>query len=284
MGRRAQAAGVLCLAGQGYLPQQGRHPGQDQHRQPLCPEGAPGGDGIPLDQPSAGLPDLRPGRRMRPAGSGDGLWPRRLPPLQREQARRRRQVYGPAGCDHHDPLHRLHPLRALRHRSGGRARPGRHRPRRGCRDHHLSGKSLRQRTVRQCGGPVPGGCADLQALCLQRPALGVEEDRKRGRDGRAGRQHPRRHPRAAGDAGAAAPQRGRERGVDFRQGAPCLRRADAPAAGPALCAGQRQAQARDLERGLLGHCRQGARNHARQDGRHCRRPGGGGRDQGAEGT
>ena len=30
-------------------------------------------DGIPADQPSAGLPDLRPGWRMRPAGPGHGL-------------------------------------------------------------------------------------------------------------------------------------------------------------------------------------------------------------------
>ena len=31
MGRRAQAAGVLRAAGEGHLPQQGRHAGQDQH-------------------------------------------------------------------------------------------------------------------------------------------------------------------------------------------------------------------------------------------------------------
>ena len=80
---------------------------------PLRPQGARRGDGVPADQPSAGLPDLRPGRGVRSAGSGDGLWPRRLQPLQREQARGRRQIYGAAGCDHHDPLHPVHPLRAL---------------------------------------------------------------------------------------------------------------------------------------------------------------------------
>jgi hypothetical protein len=41
----------------------------------LRSQGARRGDGIPADQPSAGLPDLRPGRRMRPAGPGDGLRP-----------------------------------------------------------------------------------------------------------------------------------------------------------------------------------------------------------------
>ena len=41
-------------------------------------EGARRRDGIPADQPSAGLPDLRPGRRVRPAGPGDGLRRRHL--------------------------------------------------------------------------------------------------------------------------------------------------------------------------------------------------------------
>ena len=63
------------------------------------PQGARRRDGIPADQPSARLPDLRPGRRVRSAGPGDGLWPRRLQPLPREQARGRRQIYGPAGQD-----------------------------------------------------------------------------------------------------------------------------------------------------------------------------------------
>ncbi|MDN3719507.1 2Fe-2S iron-sulfur cluster-binding protein [Roseibium salinum] len=37
-----------------------------------------GGDGVPAHQPPAGLPDLRPGRRVRPAGSGHGLRGRRV--------------------------------------------------------------------------------------------------------------------------------------------------------------------------------------------------------------
>jgi hypothetical protein len=36
-------------------------------------EGARRGDGVPAHQPPARLPDLRPGRRVRPAGPGDGL-------------------------------------------------------------------------------------------------------------------------------------------------------------------------------------------------------------------
>ena len=83
-------------------------------------------------------------------------------------------------------------------------------------------KAFASRTVGQCGRSVPGGRADHQALCLQCPPLGTAQDRKRRRDGRAGLQHPRRYARAAGDAGAAAPERRSERGMDFRQGASCL--------------------------------------------------------------
>ena len=208
MGGRAQAAGQSCaLQVKDIFPNKDGTPAKINTTCPYARKAREGRDGIPADQSSAGLPDLRPGRRMRPAGPGDGLWPRRLPPLQREQARGRRQIYGPAGQDHHDPLHPVHPLRALRHRSGGRARSGRHRPRRGHGDHHLSGKGVRQRTVRQCGRSVPGGRADQQALCLQRAALGIAQDRKHRCDGCARLQHPRRHARAAGDARAAAPER-----------------------------------------------------------------------------
>ena len=59
-------------------------------------------------------------------------------PLSREQARGRGQVYRRAGQDHHEPLHPLHALCALHHRSCGRARARRDRPRRGHGDHHLS--------------------------------------------------------------------------------------------------------------------------------------------------
>src|SRR3546814_6815714 len=44
-------------------------------------------------QPSARLPDLRPGRRVRPAGPGHGLR-LRPQPLRREQARGHREVHG----------------------------------------------------------------------------------------------------------------------------------------------------------------------------------------------
>ena len=67
-------------------------------RTPKGEEGARRGDGIPAHQPSARLPDLRPGRRVRPPGPGHGLR-HRPQPLRREQARRRGQVYRAAGQD-----------------------------------------------------------------------------------------------------------------------------------------------------------------------------------------
>ena len=100
----AQAAGELRAAG--------RRGAGDLHHHAGRQEGARGGDGVPADQPSARLPDLRPGRRMRPPGPGDGLWPRPQP-LRREQARGHREIYGPGRQDVHDPLHPLHALRPL---------------------------------------------------------------------------------------------------------------------------------------------------------------------------
>ena len=82
-------------------------------------EGARGGDGVPAHQPPARLPDLRPGRRMRPPGPGDGLWPR-LHPLRGEQAGDRRQIYGPGDQDRDDPLHPVHALHPFL--GGGRRR------------------------------------------------------------------------------------------------------------------------------------------------------------------
>ena len=100
-------------------------------------EGARRRDGVPAHQPSARLSDLRSGRRMRPPGSGHGLWHRQQP-VCRKQARGRGQVHRSAGEDADEPLHSLHALRPL-HDRGGRRRGTRcHRSRRGYGDHHLS--------------------------------------------------------------------------------------------------------------------------------------------------
>ena len=136
-GRPAQADGVLRHGGERSAPRPERRAAGRLDQFADGAQGAQGRDGVPADQPSARLPDLRSGRRMRSAGSGDGLW-RRLVPLRREQARRRRQIYRRAGQDLDEPLHPMHALRALRDRSRGRSRTRRDRPRRGHGDHLLS--------------------------------------------------------------------------------------------------------------------------------------------------
>ena len=103
-GEGAQADAGLRHAGDGR--HEDPHPVAEGHR------GPEGDDGVPADQSSAGLPDLRPGRRVRAAGSGHGLRPRHLA-LQRAQARREGQEPRTAGLHRHDALHPLHALRAL---------------------------------------------------------------------------------------------------------------------------------------------------------------------------
>ena len=86
-------------------------------------EGARRGDGVPAHQPSARLPDLRPGRRVRPAGPGDGLRRRHLRFDENKRAVDG-QIYRPAGQDDHEPVHPLHALRPLLDGSGGRGELG----------------------------------------------------------------------------------------------------------------------------------------------------------------
>ena len=88
-----------------------------------------GDHGIPADQSSARLPDLRSGRRVRAAGPRDGLRPRHLA-LHRAQAGRQGQEPRSAGLDRHDPLHPVHALRALRSGDSGLSAARHHRPRR----------------------------------------------------------------------------------------------------------------------------------------------------------
>ena len=87
----------------------------------------------------------------------------------------------------------------------------------------------------------------------------TEIDRRHGR-GRLG--HPRRHARARGDARAAAQQRRRQRGVDLRQDALCLRRPQGAAPRPPLRARERQAAPRELERGACGGRRRSSRRRS----------------------
>ena len=101
-----------AMAREGFDAEQGRLAKSSQHALADGAQGARRRDGIPADQSSARLPDLRPGRRMRSAGPVHGLW-RRLQPLPREQARGRGQISRRAGQDLDEPLHPVHALRAL---------------------------------------------------------------------------------------------------------------------------------------------------------------------------
>ena len=172
-------------------------------------EGPRGCDGVPSHQPSARLPDLRPGRRMRPAGPGDGLWGRHLP-LCREQARGRGQIYRSARQDVDEPLHSLHALRPFHDGGCRRAGPRRDRSRRGYGDHHLSRKGDELRIAGQYRRSLPRGRADLETLSEQGSALGAHQDRFHRRDGRCRLEYQDRFPQPRGDAHPAAPQRNGE--------------------------------------------------------------------------
>ena len=148
-----------------------RHEGVDAFR--AGRHRAEGRDGVSADQPSARLPDLRPGRRMPVAGSGGRLRRQRLA-LRGRQARRRQQEPRAADLDRHDALHPLHALRALRPGNRRHHGTGHDRPRRAFRNHHVRRQDRRFRTVGQRHRSVSGRRADLQAVPLQRAHLGTD--------------------------------------------------------------------------------------------------------------
>ena len=179
--------------------------------------GAKGRDGVPADQSSARLPDLRPGRRMPAAGPRRRL--RRVEfPLQRTEARRPEQEPRTADLHRHDALHPLHALCPLR--AGNRGHHGtRHgQPRRARRDHDLRRQDGRFGAVGQHDRPVPGRCADVEAVSLLGAHLGAgaaqvgfAARRARQQPYRAGQERPR-HARGA------ARKRGGQRMLALRQG------------------------------------------------------------------
>ncbi len=121
-----------------------RHGDQDRHA--AGPQGAQGRARAPAHQPPARLPDLRPGRRVRPAGHHALLRPRQLA-LRREQAARPGQVPGPLDLDPHDPLHPLHAVHPLHRRDRRRSRARGLRSRRAHGDH---APGSRARSPRNC--------------------------------------------------------------------------------------------------------------------------------------
>ena len=85
----------------------GRHESLYQSRPKRSPR--KGHHGVLADQPSAGLPDLRPGRRMRIAGHGAGLRCRCIA-VRRTQTGGQGQEHRAIDRHRHDTLHSLHSL------------------------------------------------------------------------------------------------------------------------------------------------------------------------------
>ena len=235
-------------------------------------EGARRGDGVPAHQPPARLPDLRPGRRVRPAGPGDGLRVRRHP-LPREQARRRGQVYRPARRDQDEPLHPLHALHPLRRpRSPACRSSARSAAARTWRSRPISSTAMRSELQGNVVDLCPvGALVHKPQNYNMRPweltkTESVDVMDAVGSAIRVDAARPR------GDAHPAADQRGDQRGVDLRQDAPgrrtacALQRLDRPYLrdGGRLRAG-------DLGRGVRDDRRAAARARRQAHRRHRRR-------------
>ena len=201
-GEDAQARAGLRHAGHG------RHEGRHAQRQGA--EVAAQRDGDAADQPSARLPDLRPGRRVRAAGRVDGLRPLGQP-VRRAQARGRRRGPGPAGRHRHDPLHPVHALRALHRGSRGDLRARRHAARREPGHRHIRRQAIGHRAVGQRDRRMPGRRIDQQGVPFQGASLGTDREGV-ARLPRCARQQPvpARAPRRSAAFGAAR-QRGGQR-------------------------------------------------------------------------
>ena len=154
-------------------------------------QGAEGRDGVPADQPSARLPDLRPGRRMPAAGPGGRLRRVELALRRSTSASCSDKNLGPLVSTDNDALHPLHALRALR--PGDRRRDGaRHdRPRRARRDRHLRRQDGRLGAVGQHDRPVPGRRAHVASRSATRARTWELSRRKSVSPHDCARQQPR---------------------------------------------------------------------------------------------
>ena len=214
-----------------------------------------------LDQPSARLPDLRSGRRMRSAGSGDGLWLRLVAAIAENKRAVEDKYIGPLVTHLDEPLHPLHALRPLHRRrspaTGDMGAIGRG------EDMEITtyletamASELQGNVVDLC----PVGALTLEALCVQGAVLGVAQDRSHRRDGCArlgiridtrGREVMRILPRINDDVN--------EEWISDKT-RHARRRPEDAAARPALCArGRQAARRRRWREAFAAHRRQGRR-------------------------
>ena len=202
------------------FPEQGRHAASDQHQLADGEEGARRRDGVPADQSSARLPDLRPGRRMRSAGPGHGLWPRRFSRFSENKRAVEDKYMGPlvktimTRC--------IQCTRCVRFATEIAGVPDLGATGRG-EDMEIT-TYLEKAMASELSGNVVDLCP-VGALTSKPYAFTARPWELRKTESidvmdALGSQHPRRYARARGDARPAARQRGRERGVDFRQDAP----------------------------------------------------------------
>ena len=245
-GRPAEADRLLRDGGQGSAPRpEGRAAGGlDQFADGA--QGAQGRDGIPADQPSARLPDLRPGRRMRPAGPGDGLRRRYRRASPRTSARSRTNIIGALVKTSMNRC--IQCTRCVRFATEVAGVPELGAIGRG-EDMEIT-TYLEQAMTSELQGNVvdlcPVGALTSKPTAFHARPWEYVQDRVGRRDGRARLGDPHRLARPRSGAHPAARQRGDQRGVDFRQDPPRRRRPQDPAARPALRARRRQAEAGDL--------------------------------------
>ena len=248
-GRPAQADGLLRHVGArpASRPERRAAGGADQFAD--GEKGARRGDGVPAHQPSARLPDLRPGRRMRP--SGPGAWPMAATARAITESKHavENKYIGPLVKT--EMTRCIHCTRCVRFTAEIC----------GTSDMGMIGRGedseittyLQQAMTSELQGNVSDLCP-VGAL-LPKPqnfrARPWEYNKTPGIDvmDALGLGDPHRHPRPRGHAHPAARQRGGERGVDFRQDPPDRRRAEDPAPRPAFCARERQAAPGELAAG-----------------------------------
>jgi hypothetical protein len=207
------AMGPCAIAG--LVPRENRrksHPFADGQ------EGTRRRDGIPADQPPAGLPDLRSGRRVRSAGPGHGLWRRHVRFAENKRAVEDKYL-GPLVKTSMNRC--IQCTRCVRFAAEIAACRCWAPPNRG-EDMEITTYPRNGADLRAAGQPgryLPGRRADLQALRFQPRGRGSWQDRVHRRHGRRRFEHPRRYPWPRSDARAAA----RSTRTSTRSGSPTRR-------------------------------------------------------------
>ena len=190
-------------------------------KSPMVKKAREGRDGVPAHQPPARLPDLRPGRRVRSAGPGDGLRRRRDPLPENKRAVEDKYI-GPLVKTKMNRC--IHCTRCIRFTTEVAGVPDLGAIGRG-EDMEITTYLEQRDDARSCRA-TSSTCA-RSARSTSKPyefkarpweltkteSIDVMDARRLG--------HPRRRARPRSDAHPAAHQRGGERGVDLRQDPPC---------------------------------------------------------------